>query len=463
MVTNTPSVRPPLLQPDHAMRARAKRRSGRGPLRLTVVSTYPPRRCGLAEYTADICDALQVVVPDWRVDVCAVDRDGLRYVPRVAVTLAQDEPADYARAADRIADRGTDLVLVQHEYGIFGGDDGRYVGILTRRLRERGVRYAVTLHTVLASPGAGKHAVLRELCAGAALVTVFTESARRMVVEAGLVDARRVAVVPHGAPPVLRAPVHRAALRPAVARALAGTGDDPVLSTFGLIGPGKGLEVALTALSDVVGRHPRVRYVVAGATHPEEARRHGESYRDGLVALAERLGLRRHVRFVDEYLTDAEVAALLARTDLYVTPYPSPEQACSGALTFAVAAGCPVVSTAYRYARELLARPPDGGSAPGVLVPCRDAGALASAVDRLLGDPVALAAARVAADHLGATLTWPAVAGRLAPLLRAAAGAGRHRALDPSVCRSHVAPPARRLAEADRRPPVGTKNHRSRP
>jgi glycosyltransferase involved in cell wall biosynthesis len=322
-------------------------------------------------------------------------------------------------------------VLIQHEYGIFGGEHGRYVCSLARQLRRRGVPYAVTLHTVLDNPGPTAASVLRELCHAAALVTVFTESDRRLVLASGAADAGVVAVVPHGAPPVLRAPVDPTRLRPEVAAALRETGVDTVLSTFGLIGPGKGLEVALTALSDVVSRHPRVRYLIAGATHPEEARRHGETYRDGLVALADRLGVREHVRFIDAYLTDAELAALLARTDLYVTPYPSPEQSCSGALTFALAAGCPVISTGYRYARDLLAPRLGPGQAPGVLVPCRDAGALAGALDRLLDDPAALARVRSAADDLGATLTWPAVAARLAPMLSAArAGSGhspRHR------------------------------------
>ncbi|MBX6722474.1 MAG: glycosyltransferase, partial [Dactylosporangium sp.] len=194
------------LLPHLPNQARPRRAATRRRLRLTVVSTYPPRRCGLASYTTDLRDALAVAAPGWRVEVCAVDRDGLAYGPQVPVVIRQDDPEDYRRAADAIADRGCDLVLIQHEYGIFGGPDGVYVTNLAARLRERGVPYAVTLHTVLAEPSPGQAGVLRDLCGQAAGVTVFTDTARRLV--AGrFADPRSVAVVPHGAPEVLRAPV----------------------------------------------------------------------------------------------------------------------------------------------------------------------------------------------------------------------------------------------------------------
>jgi len=391
-----------------------------GRLRLAVVSTVPPRRCGLASYSQDLVAALRVAAPSWRVDLCAVDREGLRYGPPVRVVIHQDRAADYRRAADEIAAGGCDLVLIEHEYGIFGGPDGAHVLALADRLVELNVPYAVTLHTVLGDPSPGQEMVLRRLCAGAARVTVFTETARRLLAQAGIGTPDRIVVVPHGAPEILRSTVDSAALSPAVAATLAEQAGRRVLATFGLIGPGKGLEVALAALPDVVGRHPDVRYLIAGATHPEEVRRNGERYRQSLVALAERLGVADHVRFIDTFLTDAELSALLARTDLYVTPYLSSEQICSGTLTFAVAAGCPVVSTTYRYAEDLLA-PADDGSAPGVLVPCGDPEALAAGISGLLADPEALARARRVAGERGGTLMWPAVAARLATVLAPAA------------------------------------------
>jgi glycosyltransferase involved in cell wall biosynthesis len=380
--------------------------------RLVVVSTYAPRRCGIASYTGDLVGAVADVASDWRVAVCAVDRDGLPYGPPVAQVVRQDEAHDYRRAAHDIADRGTDLVLIEHEYGIFGGPDGAHVLALAAGLRERRVPYVVTLHTVLGNARAGQARVLRKLCAGAARVTVFTETARRLLSEGRIADPAAVVVVPHGAPEVLRGPVRHHRLRPVVADVLSEADDGPVLATFGLISPAKGLDVALEALPRVVDRHPGTRYLIAGSTHPEEARREGEQYREKLVALARRLRLERHVRFLDAFLTDDELAALLARTDLYLTPYRSPEQICSGALTFAVAAGCPVVSSDYRYAVDLLSGS-SGGHAPGTLVPCGDPVALARAIRRLLDDPAALARAGRAARLVGAALTWRAVAAQL--------------------------------------------------
>jgi len=384
--------------------------------RLVVVSTYPPRECGLATFARDLRTALRTVAPHWRVDVCALDRGGAAYGPEVCAVIDQDDLAGYDRAADAIAAAGTDLVLIQHEYGIFGGPDGSHVRHLAAGLRRRGIPYVVTLHTILSDPGPGRAAILGDLCGGAALTTAFTETGRRMAVDASLADADRVVVVPHGAPPALREPADAAVLRPVVAEALAAMSGSFLLSTFGLVRPDKGLEVAIQALPAVLARYPMVRYLIAGSTHTEIVRTCGESYREALVALARRLGVERQVSFLDTFLTDAEVAALLAATDLYLTPYRSIEQASSGTLTFAVVAGCPTVATAYRYAEDLLA--PRDGAAAGVVVPCDDPDSLAAAILGLLDDPAALDRARKAADALGATLTWPAVASGLVDLLR---------------------------------------------
>jgi len=406
-----------------------------------VVSTALPRRCGLATFTSDLSKALRAAAPRWEIGICAVDRDRLRYGSEVTTVIGQDDPDDYVRAADAIADAGTDLVMIQHEYGIFGGPDGAHVLALAARLRERGVPYTVTLHTVLAHPSPGQAATLAQLCAGAARVTVFTGTARRLAIATGLARPGALAVVPHGAPPVLRTSVDPAHAGPAVRATLERIEAGRVLATFGLIGPGKGLEHAIAALPAVVERHPDVRYLIAGATHPEVIRVDGESYRHGLADLAARLGVGEHVHFIDAFLTEEELAVLLRRTHLYVTPYRSPEQICSGALTFALAAGCPVVSTDYRYARDMLA--PTRAGAPGALVPCGDVEALAAAINDLLADEEAWRRARAAADALGATLTWPSVATRFAEVASASVRPRRRPRVGASV-------PALRLDHLDR-------------
>jgi glycosyltransferase involved in cell wall biosynthesis len=406
-------------------------------MHLVLVSTYPPRRCGLATFAADLRTALRAAAPRWRVDVCAIDWDGSAYGPAVTRVLAQDHRDGYRPAARAVAASGADLVVIQHEFGIFGGPHGAYLLDFTDELTRLGVPYAVTLHTVLSAPPAGPAAVLAALLGGAALATVFTGSARTIATRSGVVDPGRVVVVPHGVPARLGRPVAPAELGPAVAAALAAVAGNRVLSTFGLLRPGKGLETVIAALPEVVSRHPDVRYLIAGATHPEVVRTSGESYRTGLVGLARELGVAEQVRFVDTFLSEPELAALLDRTLVHLTPYRSVEQTCSGVLTFALAAGCAVVSTSYRYAIDLVT-PPDGPPR-GALVPFDDPAAFATAVGDLLADPLRLAAARAAARQVGTELTWPAVGRRFATVFTDAVTASRAASRVRSAARMRTA------------------------
>jgi glycosyltransferase involved in cell wall biosynthesis len=380
-------------------------------MRVAVVSTYPPRPCGIGIFSRDLRGALLQVDPDVQVDVVSIIRDHGRAGGREVVALInQDVRGDYVAAARALEAGDTDVVLVEHEYGIFGGEAGAYVLSLVEQLTRPVV---VTLHTVLSQPSVRQAETLRALCHHAALVTVFTETARRMVTEARLVPPERVRVVPHGAPAELLPAA--AAARPPQLKGLDGR---TVLSTFGLISAGKGIEVAIRALPAVVAAHPEVLYLVAGQTHPEVVKVEGERYRLDLERLVGDLGLTEHVQFLDRFLTTAELAVLLHRTDLYLTPYRSREQIVSGALTFAVVAGCPVVSTPYYYAEDLLT------SGAGVLVPFGDPDALAGGVLGLLDDPAALAAARAEATRVGAGLSWPAVGAQILDVLGEAVSLG---------------------------------------
>jgi glycosyltransferase involved in cell wall biosynthesis len=389
------------------------------------------------------------------VNVVSIVRGTRRtHPPEVLTTIRQDVAGDYAKAAAELEGL-VDVVLIEHEYGIFGGDSGDYVLDLANELK---VPFVVTLHTVLADPAPGQAATLRALCERAALVMVFTETARRMVVEQGLADAEQVRVVPHGAPDVLSAAawadrpsmlangsrVHTngsdktngsaktngsdktngsAKLRvPSVPLGMTCLDGRVVLSTFGLISASKGLELAIRALPSIVAAHPEVIYLIAGQTHPDVIQHDGESYRLGLERLVAELGLQDHVVFLDRFLSTEELAALLARTDLYLTPYRSRDQIVSGALTFAVAAGCPVVSTPYFYAEDLLS------SGAGVLVPFGDSSKLAAAVLELLGSRKKMAAARAGARRVGAELSWASVGKVTLEVLSEAAQRVRHPA-----------------------------------
>lgn len=369
-------------------------------MRITIVSTYPPRACGIGTFSRDLRSAMVLADPTVEVDVLAIVRDQhAPSAPEVLSVIRQDVRADYVAAPALLTERGTDVVLIEHEYGIFGGEAGAYVLSLVAELQ---LPYVITLHTVLSAPSAEQEKVLVELCRRAALVTVFTETARRMVVGAEVVDPQKVRIVPHGAPTALL-PGARAAARPLERNALPHLSGRTVLSTFGLIAASKGIETVIDALPAVVEHHPEVLYLVAGQTHPEVIRNEGEQYRLSLQRLVRDRGVQRNVQFLDRFLTTDELAVLLSSTDLYLTPYRSREQIVSGALTFAVVAGCPVVSTGYFYAEDLLA------SGAGVLVPFDDPAAFTEAILHFLDDPVALAAAAAEARSIGALLAWPAV------------------------------------------------------
>ena len=383
-------------------------------MRTAIVSTYPPRACGIGAFAADLRAALLGVDGVDRVEkVVVVNEPSRPQRPGLVATVAEAVRGDYVRAARILGRLDVDVVLLQHEYGIFGGHDGDYVLSLAEELSQPLV---VTLHTVLSRPTRHQAEVLAALCRQAELVIVMTDTARRLLLEGGASSEEKVRMVPHGAPTVL---ARRTAER---AAALAGgngathgrVSDRFLLSTFGLISPGKGLETVIEALPAIVERHPEVLYVVAGRTHPEVVRREGERYRLTLERAVLDLGLADHVEFDDRYLSVDEIADLLAATDVFVTPYREREQISSGALTFGIAAGCGVVSTPYWYAQDLLA------SGAGEIVPFADPAALADAVCRFIEEPERLAAARAEARRIGAQLAWPSVAEATAAVLREA-------------------------------------------
>jgi glycosyltransferase involved in cell wall biosynthesis len=375
-------------------------------MRVAIVSTYRPRPCGIAVFSSDLRAALLEADSSLSTEIVSIVRnDFASHPPEVIATIHQETAGDYVAAVRELNRRDVDVVLIEHEYGIFGGESGRYLLELANELT---VPMVITLHTVLENPKPDRADVLRRLCQRAALVMVFTETARRMLVQQGLVECEQVRVVPHGAPDELT----QAAWSDGVGDDIA---DSPlqlgvpnltgraVLSTFGLISDSKGLELAIRALPAITAVHPEVLYLIAGQTHPDVINKEGENYRLGLQRLVHDLDLCDHVWFIDRFLSVDELAILLSGTDIYLTPYRSRDQIVSGALTFAVAAGCPVVSTPYFYAEDLLS------SGAGVLVPFGDSAKLAAAVLDLLGSPAKMRTARAAARRVGADLTWASV------------------------------------------------------
>ena len=365
---------------------------------LVQLSTYPPTQCGLATFAAALHRALE---PWARSSVVQVASGADRAVaPEVVGHLVNGSTAG-ATAARSLLD-AHDVVVVQHEYGIFGGPDGSDVVDLVRSLTTPVV---VVLHTVLERPTARQRFVLLELMASAALLVTMTSTARERLLRLYGADPLRVVVVPHGAVD------HRAVLP--VRR----TDPRPLVLTWGLLGPGKGIEHAVDAMAGLRDLDPR--YLVVGRTHPKVLQREGPAYVDGLRARVAHHGLGDVVELDDSYLGVGELAALVASADLVLLPYDSRDQVTSGVLTEAVAAGRPVVSTSFPHAVELLT---DG---PGLLVPQGDPGALAAAVRRVLTEPLLAADLARRARAVAPTLVWDAVGRRYAELAAGLVG-GAH-------------------------------------
>jgi glycosyltransferase involved in cell wall biosynthesis len=322
--------------------------------------------------------------------------EGYRYPERVRFEVFEKDLDSYRRAADFLNFNNADVLCVQHEFGIFGGAAGSHLLALLKEVR---MPVVTTLHTVLRDPNPAQRKVMEELVRCSDRVVVMARKGAEMLREIYAVPDAKVDVIPHGIPDI---PFADSSL----CKAQFGVEGRRVLLTFGLLGPGKGIEHVIEALPEIVRRHPSVVYLVLGATHPHLVAREGESYRLGLERLAEDRGVKEHVIFYNRFVTLEDLKEFIGATDIYVTPYLNEQQITSGTLAYVFGAGKAVVSTPYWHAQELLA---DGR---GKLVPFRNPAAIAGAVCGFLDDPVEMEQTRHAAYAMGREMIWPAVAQR---------------------------------------------------
>jgi len=362
------------------------------PTTYGLLSTHPPTQCGLATFNAALAARLGEFGRPGVVRVTAgLDEDGAG--PDVVHTWPARSVGGWQAAAAAL-DR-FDIAVIQHEYGIYPGPDGADVLPLLQRLT---VPTIVVLHTVLAQPTAAQRTLLEQIVTAADAVVTMTGTARHRLVHGYRIDARKVTVIPHGA--TEHTP------------AATGSHPRPHLLTWGLLGPGKGIEWMLRALARLRSLDPPPFYTVAGRTHPRVLEQNGEAYRAGLLRLGAMLDVTAAVHYDPVYRDDAELGRLIGSADVVVLPYESREQVTSGVLTEAVAAGIPVVATPFPHAVELLT---DG---PGLLVPYEDAAALAAAIRRILTEPGLAASLVGRTRNQVTTLRWPAVAARYDMLAR---------------------------------------------
>ncbi len=363
---------------------------------MLFLGSFPPRECGIATFMKDVVERYDAAFGSFS-SVIAIDEPGgeeRAYPSRVVARLVQQDRSSYRRIADFVNAWPCDVLNIQHEYGLFGGDDGEWIVDLISAVRKPVV---TSLHTVLPDPSPDHLRVARALCAASSAVVVLSETGREILIGRYGVDPHKVRVIHHGVPDV----PFRDSLE---AKRRLGVADRMTISTFGLISRGKGLEFAIEAMQAVVESHPEALYLILGQTHPVVRRNEGESYRRALEAEIAANGLSKNVMLVDKYLAFDEVIGYLAATDIYLTPYLNPRQIVSGTLAYAVGCGKAIVSTGYLYAEELLA------NGRGFLVPFRDASAIATTLVALLDDPALREATERRAYRFGRRMTWPHVA-----------------------------------------------------
>lgn len=366
---------------------------------IAFVSTYAPTVCGIASYTSSLLTAIasDTERPRRLGAVSLVDSPTASSNPVVSQHRRGDRAS--LRKSIRILNR-YDSVSIQHEFGIFGAYDGVEVLDLMSGLD---VPVAVTLHTVLSEPSPAQRAIIEGMGNLADRIVVMSQTASDRLADRYDVDPGLITVIPHGADPGFAGP------------SLA-SGSRPLVLTWGLIGPGKGLEWAIEAFADLVDLDPLPRYLIAGATHPDVLRNSGESYRRGLVALAGRLRIQDLVSFDNRYLSRSDLARLVRSADIVVLPYESVEQVTSGVLAEAVAASKPVIATPFPHAVELLSK------GAGTLVPYDEPATLGRALRSLMADSDAMAAMARKAGELAGEWYWPTVGQRFADMMTEIAG-----------------------------------------
>lgn len=356
------------------------------------ISTYPPTECGIATFTKDVVTSVTKYTPFSKPTVVAIkgEHEIEPFDRIVRFQLLKENRQSYIDTAKFLNDSSIDIVCLEHEYGIYGGPDGEYVLDLLEHLEKPVV---ATLHTVLHNPSPNQKRVLEEMGRMCEVMVVMVKTGRKILLDVYDMDPKKVTIIPHGVPNV-----HRVSAT-SVKKSLGFSGMS-ILSTFGLINRGKGIEHVIEAMPEILKKHPNVVYLVLGETHPGVRKHEGESYRNMLSETIDRLGLQDRVRFNNRFLSLNELVRYLCATDVYVTPYLNKDQIVSGTLAYALGCGKAICSTPYLYAEEVLA---DGR---GILVDFSSPDSIAKNVISILDNPELKKSLEDAAYCYGRRAAW---------------------------------------------------------
>ncbi|NQX58058.1 glycosyltransferase family 4 protein [Paenibacillus qinlingensis] len=362
---------------------------------IVFLGTSLPRECGIATFTQDLLDELKHIKGFNKPRIIAINNnETYDYDDQVMKEIGQHQLSDYIETADYLSTSDVDLLVIQHEFGIYGGESGEYLIPFVEKLT---IPFVVIFHTVLTKPSAKQLHIMNRVAELSVKVVTMAQSTVTDLISIYGVDAAKIAFIHHGVPHVQTG--SRAELKEQY-----GFAGRKILSTFGFLSPGKGIEYSIEAMRGVVKQHSDSLYIVWGKTHPVVKQETGEVYRQKLMDLVEEFDLTHNVRFVDKLLTQDEVIQSLVMSDIYMTPYLGKDQAVSGTLAYGVGYGRVIVSTPYRYAEEMLA---DGR---GLLANFRDSASLEACILQVLNDPSKIVEMENRTLELGRTMLWNEIA-----------------------------------------------------
>lgn len=368
------------------------------PNKIAFLGDYLPRKCGIATFTSDIYSTISSQYPNSDCFVVSVNdvKEGYDYPKEVRFEIEEQKLNSYQMAADFLNFNNTEVVSLQHEFGIYGGQSGSHILALLRDLH---LPIVTTLHTILEKPSSDQFRVMKEIIKLSARLITMTEKGKTFLTEVYKTPLEKIDVIPHGIPDM-------PFVDPNYYKDQFGVEGKQVLLTFGLLSPQKGIENVLQALPDVLKEFPNLVYIVLGATHPNLIKNQGETYRMSLERMANQLGIKKNVIFYNRFVDIKELEAFIGMSDIYITTYINKTQITSGTLAYSFGCGKAVISTPYWHAEELLA---DGR---GVLVPFGDSNAIVKELVSLLKDDNRRHAMRKKAYILGREMVWSEIAHR---------------------------------------------------
>jgi polysaccharide biosynthesis protein PslF len=365
-------------------------------INAVYISSYVPRKCGIATYTKDLTTAINLINPCSKAEIIALMRpdDKIDYPAEVKFKIHQYNADSYIRAAQHINKSNADVVILEHEFGLYGGEFGEYIIKLLELLSKPLI---ITTHTIPDDPGKGYGLVLKDVLGFAEKIIVMMPESIQKLIKRYNCPKEKIEIIPHGVPDIPMEPNDKHKKKK-------GLDGRIILGNINLLSTSKGLEYTIEALREIKSQFENVLYLIIGQTHPVVLKEEGEKYRDSLKEKIKEYGLHENVKFINKYISLDDLIEWLKVIDIYITPYLDPQQSASGALAYAIGAGKVCISTPYLYAKEVLA---DGR---GIIVPFRNSQAIADAVIEICKKPQKKLELEKKTYKFGRLMTWFTVA-----------------------------------------------------